>query len=133
MSLLSNIKRTKYKRTKSICETIYYNAVHIVKPNVTNGIIVFYTERYTCIISDTKKVDDIPLFLLIKEYTIQSPNDNPYEHWTHAIGKQIKKDETSKYFRQDESIHFKNGSFNIENKAGLSELILEAQRLIKIL
>ena len=61
----------RFKRSKSICETIDNNAVHLTKENTRNGIIIFYTDRYTCVISDRNKVDDVPLFLLIKEFNEQ--------------------------------------------------------------
>ena len=96
-----NEKFNTFKRSKSICETIDNNAVHLTKQGIKNGIIIFYTNRYTCVISDRNKVNGIPLFLLIKEYTDQDNKDNPYEHWTHVIGKQVKKDGDSKYFIQN--------------------------------
>ena len=123
----------RFKRSKSICETIDHNAVHLTKQNARNGIIIFYTERYTCVISDRNRVNNIPLFLLIKEFTVQDEKNNPYEHWTHVIGKQVKKDKDSKYFIQNEKLHFNNGRFDKNNSEGLEALIQEAERLIRML
>lgn len=81
-------------------------------------------------ISDTKKkINNIPLFLLIKEYNTSTKDDNSYEHWLHVIGKQIKKDEKSKYFEQNESLHFNNGNFDKNNEDGINNLIIEDKRL----
>lgn len=126
---IANESYNKFTRTKSICETIDDNAVHIKKDRCKNGIICFFTDRYCCAISDCKEVDGVPLFLLIKEFQNQTKDINPYEHWTHLIGKQIKKDEGSKYFVQPTSLHFNNGRFDKNNDVELNKLVVEAKRL----
>lgn len=126
-------KYNRFKRSKTICETIDHNAVHLKKLNSKNGIIIFYTDRYTAVISDRITVNDEPLFLLVKEFTGKTDENNPYEHWTHVIGKQVKKDEDSKYFVQNKNLHFNNGKFDKSNKKELSKLILEGERLLELI
>ena len=123
----------KFTRTKSICDTIDNNAVHIKKDKCKNGIICFFTDRYCCAISDCKEINGIPLFLLINEFQNPTKYENPYEHWTHLIGKQIKKDQNSKYFVQPNSLHFNNGNFDKTNYIELDRLIGESKRLFNMI
>ena len=42
-SYIINEKFNTFKSTKSVCETIDHNAVHLTKQGIKNGIIIFYT------------------------------------------------------------------------------------------
>ena len=128
-----NESYSSYNRSQSICEMLDSNAVHIRKTKSSNGIIVFYTDRYCAVISDKQKINNQPLFLLVREISKPTKDFNPYEKWTQVVGKQIKKDESSKYFVQPLSLHFKNGKFDNKNTQELEKLVIEADRLISLL
>ena len=119
---------SRFKRNKSVCENITDNAIHIVKSDSRNGIVVFFTTKYVAVISDRVLVVNVPLFLLVKDC---SRENNSYDEWTHVVGKMIKKDGSSKYFIQDPSLHFNNGKFDKNATLDLENLKGEALSLIQ--
>lgn len=66
--------------------------------------------------SCTKMSENVPLVLLIKE------SEDPYEDWLHIMGKMLKKDNRSKYFKQPINLHMTNGRFNPNDRNSLRVL-----------
>ena len=111
-----------YNRTT--CMQVATNAIYMSKEDALNSILVFYTNKYAGVMSCTKMSGKVPLILLIKEST------TPYEDWLHIMGKMLKKDNRSKYFKQPSHLHMVNGSFNPNDRDSLHVLQAECVMLL---